>query len=1045
MQAAINAPMPGTAPDNANADTARAMPGAPQFFPLHSRADYGTFRPLTMADAETSLWHSMRAAFSQAWEMSPTQSYLDTAEIRGDQYFADAYSSTVSDADIVNAIADGKGTPWDLPEAMPLEAQRRKIEEAGLGGILEPDARDNERGLELKIARKRTERSRAALAEAAPGWHAPFSLAAGFAGGMIDPVNIASCFVPVIGEERMLAMLGQAGSAWARAGVRARIGAASGAVGAGLVEPVVYGNQMELGADYGMAHSLMNVSAGAVLGAALGPVAGHVGEWWRNKKGMEQPWTFAPETDETRRLMQDHARQMTEAMWHTDLTPEQRMASAMDAARAYDLFARKTARANGQSVADVYAAYRIDYQAGEWRLVDRRAPFMAGPDDFFGGMERHWEELDAELPIRPGEVDSFYSGMEREWDAITAREAAARAPIDPGELDGFYGNMQRALTESGEGSGGQRPLAVVDFDPQAAGDDVLYMAKYISPAKSFEDFRKRMDERRARGDKGIAQFDYGVTITRADGNANSHRIFVGEDQVVHVEKKRPDFDGWNEIPRVIQTGNVIEGRYNTNFNGPTKIFYTIDDGMVLGVAVVDVSSKRFGNVFLLQTAYRERVNVFAGYLKSQKKPLPSDVLAALQHTQALHKGRDVPITSSSGEGSLQHSGNVVKPETEMPLPHAASAAPRRPQASPFDEVANYAFSNGETSLQRNMNVVKPETEMPLPDAMLAAVQHAQALRNAEGRSRNVGSGEGKLTQTGEEVNAAGGKSAGAAKDIGTLNQLGADAMPLAQAQFFEEARAMVTFFRAADIDSAPHEVFHIIRRRLGEEAKQPGSPLAKEYAALEKSFGVVNGHWTRAQEESFAESMLSILKHETRPAPAAAGIAAAFRTQLFELYCEADASGLPMTPAMRQLFNGIMTTSPEEGRRLLMEQIADLSTRRWEQALIDPSLSTDAPAAFMPDAFHPDSLRPARPASQGSGQPGAAGAAPSPDALQQSLADLRRQTDAFLASGPEETRALREQIRADRDAALMDLERELMNLPEQQKLMEDIMLCYYNG
>lgn len=705
------------------------MPRPDRATPLYSSLDYGSFRPLSLDDAQVSLWQSMKGAFASAWNMSPTQSVMDTVEIRGDQFFADAFSSTVNDADIVNDIAAGNETPFDPPAPMPLEAQRRLIGEEGLEGALNPDPMDNERGLALKIARKKTERVRQALEAKAPGWHTPFSLAAGFAGGMIDPVNIAACFVPVVGEERLLNMLGQAASAWGRAGVRARVGALSGAAGAALVEPIVYGNQMELGQDYGMVHSLMNVGAGAVLGAALGPVAGHVGEWWRNRKGVEHPWSYAPETDESRTLMLDHARHMEAALWHTAMTPEERLASAMDAARAYDQFARRVARANGQDIADVYGAWRLDYQAGQWRLADRRAPFSGGVDDFFGGMARHWDDLDAAAhassPIGAaelGEVDSFFGGMARTWDEITAREAAAHAPIEPGPLDDFYGNVGRAFEAGAEET---RPLAVIEFDPAA---------------------------------------------------------------------------GVNDPP--------------------------------------------------------------------------------------------------------------------------------------------------------------------------------------------------------------------------VLNQLDAGGEPQAQVQFFGDARAMVTFFRAADIDSAPHEIFQIIRRRLGEEARQPGSPLAREYAALERAFGVDGGQWTRAQEESFAEAMLGILRHESKPNPALAALTGLYRERLFEMYCEADAAHIPISPAMRELFNGMMTTSPEEGRRLLHTRLADLATRRWEQTLVDPSLSPDLPAP-------------------GRGRETAS--------LHEDLAASRRQTDAFLDNAPPDLHAIRDQIRLERDQALADLDRQLSGLPAEQKLMEDVLGCYYGA
>src|SRR5690606_21173441 len=81
----------------------------------------------------------------------------------------------------------------------------------------------------------------------------------GLAVSAIDPLNLASAFIPVVGEARYLQLLTGASGAFGRAGVRAGVGAVEGAAGAAIVEPIVYGVAQSEQADYGLADSFLNV------------------------------------------------------------------------------------------------------------------------------------------------------------------------------------------------------------------------------------------------------------------------------------------------------------------------------------------------------------------------------------------------------------------------------------------------------------------------------------------------------------------------------------------------------------------------------------------------------------------------------------------------------------------------------------------------------------------------------------------------------------------------------------------------------------------
>ncbi|PVX84354.1 hypothetical protein [Paraburkholderia unamae] len=93
---------------------------------------------------------------------------------------------------------------------------------------------------------------------------------------MLDPLNIASSFVPVIGPMKYTALLADAGSGLARLGIRAGVGAAEGAAGAALMQPVDYLASRNVGDDYTMTQALENVAFGAAFGSGLHSTFGAV-------------------------------------------------------------------------------------------------------------------------------------------------------------------------------------------------------------------------------------------------------------------------------------------------------------------------------------------------------------------------------------------------------------------------------------------------------------------------------------------------------------------------------------------------------------------------------------------------------------------------------------------------------------------------------------------------------------------------------------------------------------------------------------------------
>jgi hypothetical protein len=110
---------------------------------------------------------------------------------------------------------------------------------------------------------------------------------AGLAAAIIDPLNIASAFMPGVREARIAAALGAgAAGAGGRATVRALAGASYGFLGAAALEPLNYFLAQKDKDDYDMGDVLTNLAFGTILGGGLHPVIGVA----RDRRGLP-PWS----------------------------------------------------------------------------------------------------------------------------------------------------------------------------------------------------------------------------------------------------------------------------------------------------------------------------------------------------------------------------------------------------------------------------------------------------------------------------------------------------------------------------------------------------------------------------------------------------------------------------------------------------------------------------------------------------------------------------------------------------------------------------------
>lgn len=176
---------------------------------------------------------------------------------------------------------------------LDFETATQKLKERGMDGDIRiSEAGITEAALNTLMHRKDIERRRQEVFSQAEGGFAQGAARLGVALGtsVIDPVNIAMAFIPVIGEARYTSMLAKAGSALGRTGVRAGVGAAEGVAGAALLEPIIAGSRRYEQADYDMADSLLNVAFGGLLGAGLHSVGGAVSDGVRYHSGTAPAW-----------------------------------------------------------------------------------------------------------------------------------------------------------------------------------------------------------------------------------------------------------------------------------------------------------------------------------------------------------------------------------------------------------------------------------------------------------------------------------------------------------------------------------------------------------------------------------------------------------------------------------------------------------------------------------------------------------------------------------------------------------------------------------
>jgi hypothetical protein len=246
---------------------------------------YNVRKTQTLEDLGVGVSDVVGSVAEQAWIYSPTSSLTRLNEL----------SAATNETVMVEEIGEPVGPMADLgvnfapqPDFVFKDRRRKgitkeeadkKISEAGVDLKIGPEGIPDG-ALDIMIARKREEVKRQAIISSAPAgfWSGAAQIGVGLAVSIADPLNVASAFIPIMGPARYTGLIANATSGVARAGIRAKVGAASGLVGAAVVEPLVLSAATQEQAEYGLYDSFLNLTFGAVLGGGLHTGLGAIGD-----------------------------------------------------------------------------------------------------------------------------------------------------------------------------------------------------------------------------------------------------------------------------------------------------------------------------------------------------------------------------------------------------------------------------------------------------------------------------------------------------------------------------------------------------------------------------------------------------------------------------------------------------------------------------------------------------------------------------------------------------------------------------------------------
>lgn len=318
-----------------------------------------------------------------------------------------------------------------------------------------PDDGYTQDALDILIRRQQDHAARQSVDERTP-WGLGSAVRGGaqLLTGLVDPLNLASAFIPVVGELRAASILARAGEGLvARAGSRATIGAAEGVVGAAALEPFVYAAHSYLGDDYTMADSLVNLAFGGALGSAVHAGAGvipdirtralrrEIESLRREGEAAGNALTAAPES------VRAEINRMVE---HGDLA---RVAPA-PFARVGETDIQTATREAAQ---DLESKWRAELLAEASRRAEPRA--IAGAKSELNDLDQRRETLSSDAEFKRRAKDQQSRGLSRKQSEAVARRSIAAEVAD---VDATASRLQARVDDNARASQAEQDIAALD-------------------------------------------------------------------------------------------------------------------------------------------------------------------------------------------------------------------------------------------------------------------------------------------------------------------------------------------------------------------------------------------------------------------------------------------------------------------------------------------------------------------------------------------------------------------------------------------------------
>jgi hypothetical protein len=221
----------------------------------------------------------LTAEAQAAWLYSPTSSLDRMMELNA------------AEADVQETEYGPQLVP-DTGVGIPLAQEAAQGRAKAAGVKLDIPAHGITQGaLDILVRRKQEENDRKEILQRADNdlLTGALRLGTGLGVSLLDPINVASAFIPVVGITRYSNMLAAQSSRLGRAGVRLKVGGAEGAFGAALVEPIILTAADAEQADYDLTDSMLNIAFGTIMGGGLHAGAGAFGDAIKARQNRVSP------------------------------------------------------------------------------------------------------------------------------------------------------------------------------------------------------------------------------------------------------------------------------------------------------------------------------------------------------------------------------------------------------------------------------------------------------------------------------------------------------------------------------------------------------------------------------------------------------------------------------------------------------------------------------------------------------------------------------------------------------------------------------------